>query len=394
MSASTRPRYAVVVHLYGEGRFGGASTLAAAIGRCLSDVAEVDVLTTCAQNYMTWQNVYAPGHSRVDGVHVRRFPVDRRRNVGTFNRLSRQLLETPDPSEDLQEAWMRAQGPLSSQLLEYLETFGKRYDAVLFFSYLYADTYFGLPLVEDRAFLFPLAHDEWPLRLSIWERFFGRPRGFFFNSPEEREFLRSRFPKLELEGPIAGLGIDVPAKIEPNRFREQVNVREPFLLYVGRVDPSKGCDNLIDDFTRYRAGGGHYRDLVLIGDIHMPVRPAAGVHVIGPVDEQTKWNAIAASDVLVMPSRYESLSIAVLEAWALEKPVLVNALSPALVGQCRRARAGLWYANSDEFSVTLDIFDKPLAQRLGAEGRAFVTENYTWPRVMSVLQSRLSGALA
>ena len=70
---------------------------------------------------------------------------------------------------------MRAQGPMSTQLLDYLDAFGTRYAAVVFFSYLYATTYFGLPIVEDRAILAPLAHDEWPLTFSLWDRFFARP---------------------------------------------------------------------------------------------------------------------------------------------------------------------------------------------------------------------------
>ena len=386
---ATRPRVALVVHQYGEPHFGGASNLCATIARRLNVSADVEVLTSCARDYRTWENAYRPGHSRIDDIHVRRFPVDRPRSPRSFDRLSRTLLERPSPSIEDQERWMRAQGPYSTELLDHLEVFGKRYEAVVFFSYLYAHSYFGLPLVEDRAFLFPLAHDEWPIHLSMWDAFFARPRRMFFLTLEEADFVNARFAGKAAFGPITGVGIDVPADTDALRFRQRFGLTEPFLLYLGRVDRSKGCDTLVDDFVRYREQGGRYRHLVLAGNIHMPVRRAAGVHWCGPLDEGMKWNALSAADALVMPSAYESLSLAVLEAWAAGTPALVSAQSAVLVGQCRRAGAGLWYANCDEFAVALDLLES-FAVSLGRRGRKHVQEHCSWPSVVATIADALN----
>lgn len=317
-------------------------------------------------------------------MHVRRFPVDHERDQARFARLSRGIIYTPDASIDDQERWMRAQGPMSTALLDYLDTFGTRYAAVVFFSYLYATTYFGLPIVEDRAILAPLAHDEWPLTFSLWDRFFARPASFVFVSEEERALVQRRFAGLGISGPIAGIGISPPARVSAARFRRTTGIDDAFLLYLGRIDPAKGCDELLADYAAFRSTSASPPRLVLIGERHMALAAAPGVTVLGPVDENVKWDAIAACDVFVMPSAYESLSIAVLEAWAQRRPVLVSGRSETLVGQCRRAGGGLWYVNADEFGVALEMLDAPTRALLGERGLAHVREQYTWERVEAV----------
>jgi glycosyltransferase involved in cell wall biosynthesis len=379
-----RRRIAVVVPYCGPTAYGGAATLALALARRLGAFFDVEVLTTCATDYETWRNVEPEGHLRIDGVHVRRFPVDRERDQSRFEALSRAILYAADAPLEDQERWMRAQGPMSDALLDYLETFGGRYAAVVFFSYLYATTYFGLPIVEERAVLAPLAHDEWPLTFSLWDRFFERPAAFVFVGEEERALVQRRFPALGVGGPVAGIGIVPPADVSAERFRAATSIDEPFLLYLGRIDPAKGCDELLADYARVRRGSAAVPRLVLAGELHMTIPPAPGVTVLGPIDELMKWDAIAACDVFVMPSPYESLSIAMLEAWTMGRPVLVNGRAETLVGQSRRAGGGLWYVNADEFGVALEMLDEPTRALLGERGRAYVAERYTWQRVDAI----------
>ena len=117
---------------------------------------------------------------------------------------------------------------------------------------------------------------------------------------------------------------------------------------------------------------------------HLP-----GVRAVGFVTEQARWDAIAGCEVLLMPSAHESLSIACLEAWALGKPVLANAHSEVLMGQCRRSQGGLWYANAEEFTAALECLIGDPARRLalGAQGRAFVGANYQWPSILDAYRN-------
>jgi glycosyltransferase involved in cell wall biosynthesis len=375
---------AIVVPYCGTTTYGGAATLALAVAKQLDAEFDVELLTTCARDYDTWRNAEPVGHERIDGVHVRRFPVDFERDRGRFERLSRSVIYADRPPIELQEQWMRAQGPMSTALIDYLDMFGTRYTAVLFFSYLYASTYFGLPVVEERAILAPLAHEEWPFAFSLWDRFFERPASFVFVSEEERALVQRRFPAVPIDGPVAGIGITPPTGISAERFRQRTGITEPFLLYVGRIDPAKGCDELVADFARFRTQSSAFPRLVLIGERHMSIEAGPGVVALGPVDELTKWDALAACEVFVMPSPHESLSIAVLEAWAVGRPVLVNGRSEPLVGQCRRAGGGLWYVSGDEFAVALEMLDSPTRALLGRRGQEYVERQYTWQRVEAV----------
>lgn len=376
MASSQPRRIAIVVDRFGDESFGGASLYAGRLAELLGRHFTTEILTTTAEDYMTWRNVFAPGLQKVAGVDVRRFSVDHPRDVHAFDRFSQRLVRSASTSIELGEEWMRLQGPVSSELLDYLRSSGRQYDVVIFASYLYATTYFALPLVADRAILVPLAHDEWPLRFALWDRFFTRPKGFIYNTEEERDLVARRFPRAGTDGPVIGLGPGPAPPADARRFRAQAAIEEPFLLYVGRVDPSKGCDELLRMFARYRRMQAVQRDLVIIGRPYMPIPAAPGVHALGAVDEQTKWDALAACDALVLPSPYESLSLVVLEAWAARKPVLVNARAEAVVGQCRRSGGGLWYHNTAEFIGALNILDEQVSARLGAAGASYVERRY------------------
>ncbi len=378
-----RRRLGFVVQRCGEEVIGGAESLALQVAERLNFLYEVEILTTCALDYQSWRNEYPEGHSIVRDVHVRRFPVDHPRDMAAFDRLSRRIsfdLSSLGLAE--QEEWMRAQGPISTPLMNYLRDFEPWYDAFVFFGYLYATTYFGLPRVAKKAVLVPFAHDEWPIRMSMWDRIFTLPRAIVFSTAEEREFLRRRFELLPRPSATIGIGIEAPENRNPERFRSLFEIDDPFLLYLGRVEKSKGVDILFEDFIRYRQAREAPLKLVLVGRKHTSIPNHPDVIAVGQVDDQTRWDALAACNLLVMPSQYESLSLVLLEAWACGKPVLVNAQSSVLVGQCRRSQGGIWYESHEEFEVALDLLDRDLRERLGRQGQEHVRETYNWSEVV------------
>jgi glycosyltransferase involved in cell wall biosynthesis len=270
---------------------------------------------------------------------------------------------------------------LSPDLIAYVKQNEHKYDAFIFFTYLYATTYLTLPFVAQKAYLAPLAHDEWPIYMSIWDSFFEKPRGFIFNTIEERNFLEARFPKASLKGSVIGVAVEPPSVYKPEQFRQKYNIDTPFLLYIGRIDPSKGCEELFSYFMALRSQEVTARKLVLLGKSTMPIPQHPDIMTLGFVDEQTKWDALAACDLLVMPSPYESLSMVLLEAWAVGKPVLVNGKCDVLVGQCRRSHGGLWYTTEDEFQVAIEKMDKQIRNQLGLQGKYFVEKNYVWSKI-------------
>jgi glycosyltransferase involved in cell wall biosynthesis len=231
--------------------------------------------------------------------------------------------------------------------------------------------------------LVPLAHEEPPLRLAIFDEPLGRAGVLVFNTPEERAVVERRFGRDDRPRFTIPLAVDEPPAADPDRFRRRYGIPGPYLLALGRIEPAKGSDVVLARFAELRARRPDLR-LVLAGRPHMTLPPAIdGVVVTGYVDEQTKHDALAGAEVVLLASPFESLSIVALEAWSHARPTLANAVSDVLVGQSRRSGGGLWYADRYEFHATLALLldHPPLAAALGAQGRRFVTASGGWEAV-------------
>jgi glycosyltransferase involved in cell wall biosynthesis len=373
---------ALVVQRYGPEVHGGAETLARRMAELLVDHVELEVLTTCAADYLTWSDHYPPGLDDVNGVPVRRFNVPEPRDSYAFEEASRLAYKVPD---DLVfgRKWMRAQGPDSPDLLKHLRVHGNEYDSVVFVTYLYATTVDGLPLVADRAVLVPTLHDEPPLRLRIFDEVFARARLCLFSTLEERELARERFHVPDERARVVGAGVDEYPEADATRFEVKTGIERPYALYHGRLDPSKGVHELVEFHAKYRASRRNGIDLVLLGSGSVDLPEGDGFHALGFVPEYLKHDAIAGADVVVCPSPYESLSFSQLEAWSHGRPTLANAVSPVLVGQSQRAGGGLWYSDAEEYAAMLELLTKAkaLGSAIGAQGRRYVQAEYSWDHV-------------
>lgn len=346
---------------------------------------QVDILTTCARDYTTWKNEFPPGQSSFGPVSVLRFAVDLPRDLRRFDRASRYLSEGRQPSIEDQEEWMSMQGPISSALLDYLRAQADDYSAFIFLPYLYATTYFGLPIVARRAVLMPLAHDEWMLCLPMWDNIFDSPCARVFLTEEEQNTVSRRFGRaLNGADVLIGSGVDFVAG-DGIRFRKRYGIHAPFMLYLGRVDESKGCGELLSYFQNL-PGDMNFR-LVLAGPIKMSVKAPATCTILGEIDEETKWDALAACDLFVMPSRFESLSFSLLEAWSAGKAAIVSGFSSVLVRHCRESNAGLWFRNQAEFEAVLREMTPPVRDSLGSMGRAYVAQRFIWDQTIERLSA-------
>ena len=122
--------------------------------------------------------------------------------------------------------------------------------------------------------------------------------------------------------------------------------------------------------------------LVLVGKTILPIPQHPRIRHLGFLADEQKFDAMAAADVLIMPSYFESLSMVALEAWAIGKPVLANGRCDVLKGQVIRSDAGLFYENYAEFAEALHAITsapRAAAARSGENGRTFFRTHYAWP---------------
>jgi glycosyltransferase involved in cell wall biosynthesis len=379
----SRPKTLVVVQRYGDGVAGGAETHARELVKRLHPHLDIEVLTTAAQDYRTWENAFTAGTEWVDGVPVRRFPVLRQRAYD-FKLYERRAFAKGHTLED-ERTFVDQQGPYVPDLLEHLWRNGRDADHVLFFTYIYYPTVRGLPLVPERAVLVPTAHDEPAIRLSIYEPVFHAPRAIAFNTEEERAMVHARFRNERVPNDILGVGVEVPEDRDADRFRQKTGIEGPVILYIGRIVESKGCRELFAHWERWRAAEPDRKiTLVLIGQPEMAIPKRDDVVHLGVVSEQEKYDALEAAAALVVPEVLSSMSMVTLEAWACGRPVICDAASPVVWGMARRARAGLAYRDAAELGeICAMLADDPaLGARLGDAGRVFVGRTYTWPRIV------------
>jgi glycosyltransferase involved in cell wall biosynthesis len=373
-------KLAVVVQRYGANINGGAELHARYIAEHLAHHADVDVVTTCALDYVTWRNELPRGREVVHGLTVHRFPVDRERNVKLFARRSTQVFEQPHSHDD-ELAWLDSEGPTSRALVKFLRSKREVYDFFLFFSYRYYHSFHGIHAVGSRALLVPTAERDEVIGLSVFGPVFRGVRALMYNSPEERAMITAATSNDDVPGVVVGIGSEVPPRPDPMRFRARYGINGRFAIYVGRIDENKGCRELFEFFLRYARARRASVTLVLIGQAVLEVPEDPRIRHLGFLSDEDKFDAIAAADLLIMPSYFESLSMVALEAWALGRPVLANGRCEVLKGQCVRSNAGLFYETYEEFAEALrSIVDNALlAEALGMNGRVFYRQQYDWP---------------
>ncbi|MBN2384883.1 glycosyltransferase family 4 protein [bacterium] len=391
-----RPRIACVVQRYGLEVAGGAEYLCRLLTEHLARYFEIEVLTTCAIDYHSWQNEYPPGLSWINDIPVHRFPVHEPRTMSRFTSMSRKLFEGGVQAISFNQAmdWMRLQGPRARDLIRHIQEHHADYDFFLFFTYLYATTFYGLPLVRDKSVLVPTAHNEPAIYLKPFAELFHQPRGLLYLTEAERDFVLRLYQNHHVPSVVTGIGIDQPANYEADRFRAKYKLDGPYLLYVGRIARSKGCQEFITTFLNYKRELGGPLKLVLMGKMLLEGEHSTHPDIIytGYVPDQDKWDALAGAACFVNPSPFESLSFSVLEAWSLATPTLVNARCDVLVDHTRRSQGGLIYRTDVDFFQAIEaLFSTPeRLKAMGLRGQEYVQTNYTWDKVEGTILAFLA----
>jgi glycosyltransferase involved in cell wall biosynthesis len=382
-------RILFVVQRYGREVAGGAEFLCRQFASRLAGRGHrVDVLTTCALNYVDWANHYPPGSEDLDGVTVHRLAVPCPRDDRFFNPLNtRATWADGRVPLHLEHQWMQAQGPYVPQIVPWLAQRAPDYDVVAFFTFLYYTTWAGLPVAAALAptVLHPTAHDEPSLQLNIFRILFCHPAAFACSTEEERNLIGERFG-VRQPSAVIGVGVDLQPPDDGGRaFRAAYGLGDrPYLVFLGRVDPAKGSVELLEFFAAYKERAPGPVALVVIGDPVRPLDDHPDVIRTGFVSEMLKESALSGSLALVQPSYFESFSMVLTETWAHAKPVLVQGHCDVLAGQCRRSGGGIPYRGYAEFGAAVDLLleDPALRQRLGRAGRLHVEQRYAWDAVL------------
>jgi glycosyltransferase involved in cell wall biosynthesis len=407
-------KFAFITPRYGADISEGPEHACRLLAEQVSTRHDVDVLTTCSSDSATWKNEYTEGADRVRGVLVRRFPVGQPHDAAAFTQFIQQLTSVPRSRAEEVE-WARRLGPVSPGLIEHLKRQHRSYDAMVFFSLQHATTVEGARIDPDRSVIFPYLTLHPSLRFGLWPEILRSVRAIGLLSEAERQLMREYVAATPQADEIVGIGIDPPPQLsyprhqqdpadavtaddeatteaEPETsylssrgvtFRRRHRLYGDFVLYGGRVEADNGCEEMLEYFDGYSAAPDAL-PLMLMGVKMMKLPAQDNVKLAGVLRDRERMAAYEAAQVTIAPSSDDVLAQATLESFAVGTPVLASAQNAAAVEHCRRANAGLFYANREEFIDALHLLTTSdrLRESLGENGRNYVRQHFRWEHVL------------
>jgi glycosyltransferase involved in cell wall biosynthesis len=382
---------AIVPPRYGLQVMGGAESHARILAEQLSIRGwPIEVLTTCVLDHYTWANHFPPGEEVINGIRVRRFPVDEDRDIRKVIQLEKRIHVGKRISRRRQEAWIK-NVVTSSALRSYLVEHRDDYRAFVFIPYLFGTTYQGVNAVPEKAYMILCLHDEPYAYLEIFRNTVRKARAILFNTEPEMQLAKRLFGE-DLRGRIVGMGFD-PYEADGNRFRAKYGIKGDFLLYCGRREVGKNTPLLMRYICNYLDRTDREVSFVLTGSgsVQIPLSFRDRIIDLGFVDERDKLDAYAAATLLCHPSVNESLSIILMEAWLSELPCLVHGDCAVTKYHAQRSNGGLWFYDYPTFCEALDLLlDRPdLREEMGRRGKEYVLNNYRWDDVAGYFEGAL-----
>ena len=346
--AARAVKVAVVVQRYGTAINGGAELHARYIAEHLARHAEVEVLTTCATDYVTWRNELPPGVEQVNGVPVRRFPREARARsarvrppVGT--RLRRSATRSATSSTGSTPKGRPARRSSTTSRGTPATTTTSCSSATATTTRITARA--RPPIARDSRADRRARRGDRPVDLPAAVP--RRPRADVQLARRARDDPGTS-PATTTCPASSSASAPTCRRTRSRRGsgRSTTSAGRSRSTSAGstRTRAARSCSSSSRATSRDRARQAVARARSATRCCRFREHPR--IRHLGFLDDADKFDAMAAADLLIMPSYFESLSMVALEAWALGTPVLANGQCDVLKGQCIRSNAGLYYDNA------------------------------------------------
>lgn len=378
-----KKKIAIINQRYGLEVNGGSELYSRQIAERLIAKYDVEVLTSCAVEYVKWSNYYNEGVEQINGVTVRRFKTLHEREPKVFSALDSMMLSNPHIEEEISEQWIEHMGPYCPDLVEYVDKHQDEYEAIIVVTYLYYTAVKSIVRIKNKAIFIPTAHQEPFIHFDMYKKVFGAADAFVFLTDEEKDLVHSIFHNENVPYEVMGVGVEVPEVVDSDRFKKKYNL-DNYLIYVGRIDEGKDCPRLFKYFLEYKRRVKGDLKLVLMGKAVCDIPKSPDIISLGFVSEEDKFDGIKGAKALILPSKFESLSISVLEAMTLSVPVIVNGICDVLKGHCVKSNGGLYYKNYFEFEGCINyMMEHPEEYAIMCKNaRKYVEDYFQWDDIM------------
>ena len=383
-----KKKIAIINQRYGLEVNGGSELYSRQIAEKLIAKYDVEVLTSCAVEYVKWSNYYNEGVEQINGVTVRRFKTLHEREPKVFSALDSMMLSNPHIEEEISEQWIEHMGPYCPELVEYVDKHQDEYEAIIVVTYLYYTAVKSIVRIKNKAIFIPTAHQEPFIHFDMYKKVFGAADAYVFLTDEEKDLVHSIFHNEDVPYEVMGVGVEVPEVVDSERFKKKYNL-DNYLIYVGRIDEGKDCPRLFKYFLEYKRRVKSDLKLVLMGKAVCDIPKSPDIISLGFVSEEDKFDGIKGAKALILPSKFESLSISVLEAMTLSVPVIVNGICDVLKGHCVKSNGGLYYKNYFEFEGCINyMMEHPEEYAIMCKNaRKYVEDYFQWDDIMKKFDS-------
>ena len=394
----------IIVQRYGLQINGGAELHARQVAEKLARKHQVSVFTTKSISYMDWGNEIEANFEQLNNVDIYRFNSTKRhkklshrfyrkmrnwskisiflRKLGLNNLAESRFFYTGNKFQK----WLEYQGPFCPDMLEKIKKVNDDFDVFIFFTYLYYPTNAALPEVKEKSLFIPTAHDEKPFYFPDYQDIFVNSKFIMYNSKGEKDLVENTYSRTKnVKSDIAGVGIDYPVfEIQDKPYSEN------YFVYIGRVDRSKNVHELVEFFENYNKINPDTK-LVIIGKKENDIN-SKNKNIIfkGFISDQEKNNLLFHSKALIIPSKYESLSMVTLEAMMMGKPVIAYHYSDVLVDHINKSKAGFVYSNNKKFNDILkqiEMMNDTQYNEIAENGKKYVLDNYSWEVIMDKFEN-------
>ena len=405
-----KEKIAFVVTGYGKQAKGGAEQHCRMLAERLLDHYEVEVLTTCVEDYVLGGNELAADVKDENGVCVRRFeahPVQPElhkhyvRKSKWGRKLRRTLfrlgllrsLSTIFPiwslNRQMELKVMQSYVFYSPQLLAYVQQNKHRYKAIIPINISFPLAYYVSLYAPEKTILIPTLHYESATFRSIYTEVFTKVAYIGFNTFAEERLAENIFGKRIAPHGIISVGIENTEDADWRTTREKYNLPEEYVLFVGRIDKeklSRSIEYYLDYKKKYKQSK---LKLVLVGGLFSKRINHPDIIYTGFIDENEKYAIIQHAKVFVSPSRFESLSLILLEGMSRGKAMLVNGKCAVLKEHCLKSDGAAWYYNGKrDFISKLHhlLMSEELRNEMGEKGRQYVAREYDWDVIIERLK--------
>lgn len=410
-----KEKIALVTIRYGEDINGGAEYHCRMLAERLADDYNVEVLTTCVRNYNTGINELPEGEEILNGVLVHRFkvaPVDgehheqyskKEKPVRKLRRFLFRIgllryISTLHPvwtcKREVEVKAFKSYRFYSPDMCNFVKNNKERYRAFIPVNMAESTTYFTALEVPQKTILIPTMHNQSIFFKSAQTEVMTKVAYIGFNAEAEQRLAESVFgQKMSAHG-IISVGVEIVDPASWQATREKYKLPEDYLLYIGRVTSGK-IGSILEYFADYKK---RYEQsslkLVLVGGIDANQKKSQQSDVLytGFVSDEEKMVILQHAKIIVNPSKFESLSLMLLEAMGQGKPVLVNGCCAVLKEHCIKSdHAALYYTRKKSFISKLHLLEcsSELREQMGRKAQKYVKECYDWSIILSRLKDQI-----